>query len=76
MSKLDFASIDLAQLANVVGGLEVTGKGKVQVGAGGGELDVEGTYKRTPYESCVAAMTSRPGWKPKDVKNTCGLPPA
>jgi len=69
-----FASIDLAQLATVVGGMEVSGKGKVQIGTGGGEIDVEGTYKRTPYESCVAAVTSRPGWKPEEIKTTCGEP--
>jgi hypothetical protein len=74
MSK--FASIDLAQLATVVGGMEVTGKGKVQIGAGGGEVDVEGTYKRNSYESCLATVTSRKDWTPEDIQKTCGMPPS
>jgi hypothetical protein len=74
MSKL--ATIALAQLATVVGGLEVTGKGHVQVGAGGGEIDVEGTYKRNSYESCLATVTSRPNWTPEDIQKTCGMPPS
>jgi len=70
----NFSSIDLAQLVNVVGGLEVSGHGRVQVGTGGGEVDVDGTYKRTPYESCVAAVTSRPNWQPDEIRSTCGEP--
>ncbi len=75
MSKCEFTAIDLSDLAAVTGGMEVTGEGSVDIGPGTGKVDVKGTYKRSNYESCLATVTSHPGWKPEDVKNVCGLPP-
>jgi len=61
-----FASIDLDQLATVVGGSETT-----ITGSGGG---ISVSHTRTAYEVCADTVTSRPGWKPEDIKTTCGMP--
>ena len=70
-----FASIDLATLSTVTGGLKVEGKGSVEIGPGTGKVEGEVKYDRSNYESCLAAITSRPNWTPEQVKNTCGAPP-
>lgn len=77
MSKKEsFATIENVELAGVVGGLKVEGKGSLELGPGTGKVEGEVKYDRSNYESCVSAMTSRPGWTPAEVKDTCGLPPA
>jgi hypothetical protein len=76
----ELSTIDHAALTTVHGGLEVTGKGKVEIGPGSGSIEGDVTYKRTPYESCLATVTSRkkadgtPDWDAKDIPLTCGLP--
>jgi hypothetical protein len=77
MSKNEaLSTIENTDLTTVCGGLEVTGKGKVEIGPGSGSVEGEVTYKRTPYESCLAGVMSRKDWTPEQVKNTCGLPPS
>jgi hypothetical protein len=75
MSKCEFTAIDASDLSRVTGGMEVTGEGSVDIGPGTGKVDVKGTYKRSNYESCVAAVTSRKDWTPDQLKNACGVPP-
>jgi hypothetical protein len=75
MSKCEFTAIDSSDLSRVTGGMEVTGEGSVDIGPGTGKVDVKGTYKRSNYESCLAAVTSRKDWTPDQLKNACGVPP-
>jgi len=75
MSKQTFATLDLTTLSTVTGGLHVEGKGSVEIGPGTGKVSGEVKYDRSNYESCVAAVTSRPNWTPDQLKGACGLPP-
>ncbi len=86
MSKNEaLTTIENTDLTTVCGGLEVTGKGKVEIGPGSGSVEGEVTYKRTPYESCIAGVMGRtkkdpttgekvPDWQPSDIPATCGMP--
>ena len=75
MSKQTFATLDLTTLGSVTGGLHVEGKGSVEIGPGTGKVEGEVKYDRSNYESCLAAITSKKGWTPEQLKGACGLPP-
>lgn len=68
--------VDLSALASVHGGLEVRGRGRVNIGPGTGTVEGDFEYRRTNYESCVNAVTSRPRWTPQQLKDACGRPPS
>lgn len=70
-----FAIVDLSALTSVCGGLEVKGRGRVDIGPGSGTVEGDFEYRRTNYESCVNAVTSRRGWTPRQLKDACGRPP-
>jgi len=76
MKSPEFETIDLATLDTVAGGMEVEGEGTVDIGPGRGTINVRGRYRRSNYESCVAAVTSKPDWTPRQLVRACGRPPA
>ena len=71
----EFETIDHTTLQTVAGGMEVEGEGSVDIGPGRGNINVRGRYRRTNYESCVSAVTSRPNWTPRQLVQACGRPP-
>jgi hypothetical protein len=76
----NFETIAIFELSTVTGG---NGEGapnreEVRVGVQGGRnriiVGVEGTRTRTDYALCVQE-TRQAGGTPRDIRETCGLPP-